>query len=29
MITLILVMRYLLRKLGELTGLDRDSLTVR
>ncbi len=29
MITLILVMRYMLRKLAELTGLDRDSLTVR
>ena len=29
MITLILVMRYLLRKLGEITGLDRDRLMVR
>lgn len=29
MITLILVMRYLLRSLGELTGLERDTLMVR
>ena len=29
MITLILVMRYLLRKLGELSGLDRDALLLR
>lgn len=29
MITLILVMRFLLRRLGELTGLDRDRLMVR